>query len=540
MFLNKKFIITVLLSNIFLAHLSGQSTIAVLQFDARGIANDEVATLTDRFRDELIKTDRYSVIERGMMEEVLKEQGLQQSGCISDECVVEAGQVIGVQQIVGGSIGKVGNVFSVSVRIIDVQSGKILNVTTYDHTGDIGGLLTGGMWQVVSGLLSGVSTQIVTKPQGVGSLYIVSNPSGANVWIDGIQISGTTPIMIDNQNAGNHEILVQINDFSAKQTAMIKKDDVKKLNLELQLGTGKLKVVSDPFEARVLVDGVGKGFTPIVISEIKVGYHDITIQLSGFSDYKQSILINSKTIEELNISLKKLATVVINSDPPGATIVVDGLKHDSTPKSIQIPDGEHTIALLKKGYYHSEASIKVEPGEKLTRKIKLDPWAGTLIVNTSPKGAEVIIDGTKKGITPITGTQLLTGEYEIVLRKTGYLPESSQVCIGKDATQTINSDLISVASIEQKIVGLNKRKLYFFASSAGAFAAAILLNRLAYNNYNEYPSSVSNATELHQTIDQQLFFSKILIGVGFGGAIPAIAFHWEQSRLKDQIDRSIQ
>lgn len=152
-----KHLLTILsLSQVFCL-ISAQTTIAVIDFDGRGISADEVATLTDRFRDELIKTNQFIVIERGKMEEVLKEQGFQQSMCTSDECVVEVGQLIGVQQMVGGNIGKVGNVYSVSVRIIDVKAGEIINVTTFDHTGDIGGLLTVGMRNTVQQLLEGKS-----------------------------------------------------------------------------------------------------------------------------------------------------------------------------------------------------------------------------------------------------------------------------------------------------------------------------------------------------------------------------------------------
>jgi len=161
----------ILSCTILINFLLGQTTIAVLQFDARGISNDEVATLTDRFRDELIKTDQFSVIERGMMEEVLKEQGFQQSGCFSDECVVEVGHLIGVQQMVGGSIGKVGNVFSVSARVIDVQSGEVLNVTNYDHTGELGLLLTKGMRNTVQQLLKGNIDQSAVAKESEGVNY---------------------------------------------------------------------------------------------------------------------------------------------------------------------------------------------------------------------------------------------------------------------------------------------------------------------------------------------------------------------------------
>ncbi len=150
-----RFVSVVLLTTLAYA----QTTIAVIDFEARNISAGEVATLTDRFRDELTKTNQYTVIERGKMEEVLREQGFQQSGCTSDECVVEVGQLVGVQQMVGGSIGKVGNVFTLSARIINVESGTILNVTNYDHSGDIGGLLTIGMRDAVRQLLEGKSAK---------------------------------------------------------------------------------------------------------------------------------------------------------------------------------------------------------------------------------------------------------------------------------------------------------------------------------------------------------------------------------------------
>ena len=37
------------------------------------------------------------------MDEVINEQGLQQSGCVSNECAIEIGQLVGVEKIIGGS-----------------------------------------------------------------------------------------------------------------------------------------------------------------------------------------------------------------------------------------------------------------------------------------------------------------------------------------------------------------------------------------------------------------------------------------------------
>jgi curli biogenesis system outer membrane secretion channel CsgG len=53
-------------------------TIAILEFEGKGVSQSETSTLTDRLRDEMFKTGIYIVLERGEMDEVLKEQGFQQ------------------------------------------------------------------------------------------------------------------------------------------------------------------------------------------------------------------------------------------------------------------------------------------------------------------------------------------------------------------------------------------------------------------------------------------------------------------------------
>jgi len=128
--------------------IPGQTPIAVLDLSAEGISGSEARTLTDRLRTELFNTGQYTVIEREMMDDILNEQGLQQSGCTSTECIVEVGRLIGVEQVIGGSIGKVGNVYSISARTISVETGQIIRVATYDHMGELGDLLRFGMKNV--------------------------------------------------------------------------------------------------------------------------------------------------------------------------------------------------------------------------------------------------------------------------------------------------------------------------------------------------------------------------------------------------------
>ena len=64
----------------------GKTTVAVLEFEGRGINQMEAATLTDRMMSELVNTNAVIMVERNQMDEILSEQGFQQSGCTSSEC----------------------------------------------------------------------------------------------------------------------------------------------------------------------------------------------------------------------------------------------------------------------------------------------------------------------------------------------------------------------------------------------------------------------------------------------------------------------
>ena len=72
-----------------LSNITAQQTLAILDFEGRGINSLEAATLTDRFTSEIGKTGAMRLVDRNMVEEILREQGFQQSGCTTDECVAE-------------------------------------------------------------------------------------------------------------------------------------------------------------------------------------------------------------------------------------------------------------------------------------------------------------------------------------------------------------------------------------------------------------------------------------------------------------------
>ena len=152
-----------------------KKNIAVLQFDAENVSTSEAKILTNRLNDELFNFGKFTVIERAQIEPVLKEQGFQQSGCVSSECAVEAGKLLGVDQIVTGSIGKIGSYYTVSERMIDVQTGEVLKNSSRDISGSIDVILRNTM-KILAAELSDIRVKKAPQPKKETAIYVPSTP----------------------------------------------------------------------------------------------------------------------------------------------------------------------------------------------------------------------------------------------------------------------------------------------------------------------------------------------------------------------------
>ncbi len=103
-----------------------------------GITEGEADVITDRLRTELFKTGTINIMERDQMQSILKEQGFQQSGACTDQaCMVEMGQLLGVQRLVSGSIGRLGSLYMINIRAVDVSTGRIEKIVSADVKGQI-------------------------------------------------------------------------------------------------------------------------------------------------------------------------------------------------------------------------------------------------------------------------------------------------------------------------------------------------------------------------------------------------------------------
>ncbi len=146
--------------------------VAILEFSGEGLSTSEARIITSRFRSSLFETQKYTIVERSRMDEVLNEQGFQLTGCTSDECAIEAGKILGVRYILVGEVGKIGRLFTLSVRMINVESGKLLKIVTEDSEGSIEDFVREEVVKIAYSF-AGKSSSVTTSER---SDYLFFNP----------------------------------------------------------------------------------------------------------------------------------------------------------------------------------------------------------------------------------------------------------------------------------------------------------------------------------------------------------------------------
>lgn len=101
-------------------------TIAVLDLAGKGVPRIVSNAVSDIIRSEFVNIGNFTVVERSQMAAILEEQGLQMTGCTDSNCAVQFGKILSARRIIIGEVSKVAKKVVITVRYVDVQSGKSL------------------------------------------------------------------------------------------------------------------------------------------------------------------------------------------------------------------------------------------------------------------------------------------------------------------------------------------------------------------------------------------------------------------------------
>lgn len=276
-----------------------QVKIAVANFEAHGIPEADAAALAERFTAELAATGRFYVVEHARMTEIFKQAAFEQAWCNDPSCAKAIGKLVAVDKMVLGSVARVGSIYTVNIRVTDVETGAIEKNYSEDCDCGIEELLTGTLRRIarkLGGLPGGLEGAIVSLSKGDASVFVKSVPDSAKVLVDGRIVEGTTPITVQGVPPGRHDVRVQKGDLAASTIVTLSSNRIKKLSLRMSPQKTALKVLTDPSEAEVYIDGqISKSRWPdrispamfeniagdsLTVSLFKPGYLDTAVRVA--------------------------------------------------------------------------------------------------------------------------------------------------------------------------------------------------------------------------------------------------------------------
>lgn len=417
---------------------SSNKQIAVLELEPVGVSEIEGATLTSRLRSELVNTDSFIVLERGKMDEILKEQGFQMTGCTSQECAVEAGKLLNVRQVVAGQIGKVGNTYSISARIIDIESGKIMKSIFEDCECPIEQVLTASMKKVAR-KLAGIKNFSYSKIEGKGDIFIDSDPNGAIVFIDNINTGKKTPTTIRNVGAGEHIIRLLKEDYSAEKVVRVDVNNISNEKILLKKNKGVFKIYSNPPQAMVLINNEPVGTTPMIKDEISSGTYEITIRKKGYFDYSKKVILKPANTEIIETELIKYKKVNIRSNPPNALLFIDGKKIGNTPSQVNVRFDRPVKVEIKNDLYENWVQ-EIDFSEKYQLNVNLSKMKGKISFNNFVKGTQLHASDRSLALEN-KNYDLPAGKFDFYLSSKGYEDKSFNTYIKPQSVTQIDARL---------------------------------------------------------------------------------------------------
>jgi PEGA domain len=255
-----------------------------------------------------------------------------------------------------------------------------------------------------------------------GSLRIESDPAGAEVRLNGAA-KGKTPLSL-SVPAGSYSLSVR-NGSNIKELPVSVTNGATTVHhiswtdapAPVPAETGNLSVATDPPGSAVMVDGETRGVAPLTLRDLPAGQHRVVVRAGGMS-YTRMVQIEAGTTASLFFGGTQAAAVsgsiAIASPVPVQVFEDQRLIGTSDMDRIMLPVGEHVLEMAADAVgYRATRTVRVTAGQ--TVALAVDLPRAPLSINAIP-WAEVFIDGTRVGETPLGNLPQTLGAHEIVFR----------------------------------------------------------------------------------------------------------------------------
>ena len=263
-----------------------------------------------------------------------------------------------------------------------------LSPGTYGIQVDKSGYMTTSETVIISAGQTISRSYTLQQKTTYGSLMITSEPDNAYAYVDG-NYAGITAITVNNLVSGNHNVRLTAPGYNEWTTTQyVKAGEVMTVHGTLtpsSSNNGYIRIVSYPGEAEVYLDGtyMGKtndeGIPGAYTLTVSPGTHKISVELTGYRDYDQTVTVGAGETVTVDASLIKISDPVpgqisVSTTPSGANVYLDNQYEGITPLTIPgVSPGSRDVLLRLSGYEDAKDTVNVQPGGTSTIDVTLTP-----------------------------------------------------------------------------------------------------------------------------------------------------------------------
>jgi hypothetical protein len=193
---------------------------------------------------------------------------------------------------------------------------------------------------------------------------VTSDPSGAVVNVDGHN-QGRTPLELDAIEPGRHQLELARSGYRSYYG-----------EFTITGRFGSIVVTTEPVGAEVLLDDKSRGPAPdggLVLAKVPYGRHTITARLAGYDDAVKTV--DLKAAGPLGVTCHLdygKGWLVVNSDPPGASLAVNDSAVGKTPFGVELEPARYALSLTHRGYFDWTGDASVQHAESTSVQAILD------------------------------------------------------------------------------------------------------------------------------------------------------------------------
>ena len=137
-----------------------------------------------------------------------------------------------------------------------------------------------------------------------GTLTLTTAPDGASVVIDKTY-RGSTPLTIEGLAPGTHTVTFsQFGYFPLSVPVSVRAGEITEVSGTLLPLTGSLEIITSPPEARIQLDSVDQGTSPLTLKNITTGNYTLTVIKEGYGTTVQTVKVLSNQTTQITVPLE--------------------------------------------------------------------------------------------------------------------------------------------------------------------------------------------------------------------------------------------